>query len=82
MSGTDQVKINSTFIRQLPWNSFGRKNVGYVYAISQGAEVIFDFDDDNIIKFWMKDASPDPVMDINNFDQRGGRGKFTSIDYK
>ena len=75
MSGKDQAQINSTFIRQLPWNSFGRKNVGYVYAISQGAEVIFDFDDDNIIKFWMKDASPDPVMDINNFDQRGGRGK-------
>ena len=77
LSGTDQVKNNSTFIRQLPWNSFGRKNVGYVYAISQGAEVIFDFDDDNIIKFWMKDASPDPVLDINNFDQRGGRGKLT-----
>jgi len=31
----------------LPWNHFGRKNLGYLYAIQHGAEVIFDFDDDN-----------------------------------
>ena len=42
------------FVDNLPWNSFGRKNVGYLFAISQGAKIIFDFDDDNIIKFWMK----------------------------
>lgn len=32
---------------ELPWNHFGRKNLGYLYAIQHGAEVIFDFDDDN-----------------------------------
>ena len=32
---------------QLPWNHFGRKNLGYLYAIQHGADVIFDFDDDN-----------------------------------
>ena len=30
-----------------PWSHFSRKNIGYVYAIQYGAEVIFDFDDDN-----------------------------------
>jgi len=32
---------------ELPWNHFGRKNLGYLYAIQHGAEIIFDFDDDN-----------------------------------
>ena len=68
--------MNLTFVQQLPWHSFGRKNVGYIYAISQGAEVIFDFDDDNLIKFWIHNASPDPVMDLENFDQYGGLGKL------
>lgn len=34
----------------LPWKHFGRKNIGYLYAISQGAERIWDFDDDNPLK--------------------------------
>lgn len=33
----------------LPWNHFGRKNLGYLYAIQQGAHSIWDFDDDNHI---------------------------------
>ena len=49
----------------------GRKNVGYLYAIANGATMIFDFDDDNFIKFWMEGASPDPVLDIDNYDQYG-----------
>lgn len=34
----------------LPWQHFGRKNVGYLFAISHGAQVIWDFDDDNVLK--------------------------------
>ena len=30
-----------------PWNHFGRKNIGYLYAIHAGAQQIWDFDDDN-----------------------------------
>lgn len=37
----------SPFVRALPWNHFGRKNVGYLYAIAQGAQRVWDFDDDN-----------------------------------
>ena len=42
----------------LPWNHFGRKNVGFLYAILHGAEIIWDFDDDNLLKFWLRGATP------------------------
>ncbi len=34
----------------LQWNHFGRKNIGFLYAMHNGAEVIYDTDDDNILK--------------------------------
>lgn len=34
----------------LKWNHFGRKNVGFLYAMHHGAEVIYDTEDDNILK--------------------------------
>ncbi len=34
----------------LPWRHFGRKNLGYLYAILHGANAVWDFDDDNILK--------------------------------
>lgn len=33
---------------QLPYNHYGRKMMGYLYAIKKGADVIIDTDDDNI----------------------------------
>ena len=42
--------------------------------------MIFDFDDDKMIKFWMEGASPDPVLDIDNYDTHGLLGnRFCSI---
>ena len=38
-----------TFMEMLPWKSFARKNIGFLFAISFGAKVIYDFDDDNIL---------------------------------
>lgn len=32
----------------LPWNHYSRKNLGYLFAIEAGAEVILETDDDNI----------------------------------
>jgi len=43
----------------LPWKHFGRKNVGYLYAIMHGAEMIWDFDDDNYLKGDVFPAIPD-----------------------
>jgi nucleoside-diphosphate-sugar epimerase len=45
----DQRKLGYHISAELPWNHFGRKNVGYLYAIQHGAQNIFDVDDDNII---------------------------------
>ena len=44
----------------LPYKHFGRKNVGYLYAILHGAELIWDFDDDNFMKASSMPAVPDP----------------------
>lgn len=33
----------------LPWNHFGRKNVGFLFAILHGASAVYDFDDDNML---------------------------------
>ncbi len=40
---------NIEMLEHLPWNHFGRKNVGYLFAISEGAKRIWDFDDDNLL---------------------------------
>jgi len=42
----------------LPWQHFGRKNVGYLFAISHGAQIIWDFDDDNVLKPGVVPAMP------------------------
>jgi len=45
----EELQMHSTFALQTPWNHFGRKNLGYLYAIANGAKFIWDFDDDNKI---------------------------------
>lgn len=42
-----KMAVGDPFVSNTPWNHFGRKNIGYLYAIKHGAKIIFDFDDDN-----------------------------------
>ena len=58
LSLDDQKALNNAFVNAVPWNSFGRKNIGYLYAMMHGARVIWDFDDDNMLKFWIPGAAP------------------------
>jgi hypothetical protein len=44
----EQLKLDYRYAGQCPFNHYARKNIGYLYAIEHGAEVIFDTDDDNI----------------------------------
>ena len=37
------------FFKLLPWNSFSRKNIGYIFAIASKSAAFFDMDDDNIL---------------------------------
>lgn len=43
----DQEKLDYKVLQYLPWNHYCRKIIGYLYAMSQGAEMIADSDDDN-----------------------------------
>jgi len=50
------------FVRTMPWRHFGRKNLGYLFAILHGAEYFFDFDDDNFIKLDEKTGDPVEIL--------------------
>jgi hypothetical protein len=76
LSSEDQKKMKSNFVDSLPWRSFGRKNVGYLYAIARGARVIWDFDDDNFLKFWIKGAAVEPCLDIDPFTNLSSTCEF------
>ena len=37
-------------LKFIKWNHFSRKNIGYIFAMHHGASVIYDTDDDNMLK--------------------------------
>lgn len=47
LSPYEQSKLGFKILEDIPWNHFGRKNIGYLYAIKKGATLVYDFDDDN-----------------------------------
>ena len=49
LSSEDQQSIRNSFVQSIPYRSFARKNIGYLFAIKHGAKTIFDFDDDNLL---------------------------------
>lgn len=58
LSVEDQKKLGFSVVEHLPYNHYTRKNIGYLYAIREGAEVIYDTDDDNL---------PYPYWKLENF---------------
>jgi hypothetical protein len=44
----DQLNLSLSLANTIPFNHYGRKMLGYVYAMQQGADIIIDTDDDNI----------------------------------
>jgi hypothetical protein len=49
LSVRDQAKLAERYriVAKIPWSSYLRKMVGYLYAIENGAEFIYETDDDN-----------------------------------
>jgi len=43
-----QVELSASLANAIPFNHYGRKMIGYIYAMQQGTELIIDTDDDNI----------------------------------
>lgn len=48
LSVAEQDRLFGELSQKIPYNHYCRKNLGYLYAISQGAECILETDDDNI----------------------------------
>src|SRR3989344_364947 len=46
LSPTDQKKLFPVFSSSIPWNIYGRKNLGYIFAIKEGFDLIAETDDD------------------------------------
>ena len=66
-----QLALGYRITPLLAFNHFSRKNIGYIYAVRAGAKVVYDTDDDNILK----DApdggvSPIPVLDARSTGHR------------
>ena len=72
-----QLRMDLPLSSSLPWRSFGRKNVGYLYAIANGAEIIWDFDDDNMLKFWIEGAATDENLWLGTFTTSTGNNVRT-----
>lgn len=47
LSPKKQLELGYKLAKLLPWNHYSRKNIGYLYAIENGAKVIYETDDDN-----------------------------------
>ena len=45
----EQSELGFAVAGELPFRHYARKNIGYLYAIRQGADVIFETDDDNLL---------------------------------
>lgn len=50
LSIEEQMTFDSNFVQECPSDHYARKNIGYLKAIRDGAEVIAETDDDNIPK--------------------------------
>ena len=41
------MELGYEIAKLLPWNHYSRKNIGYLFAMEQGAKIIYETDDDN-----------------------------------
>lgn len=47
LSPETQMTLGFSHAGALPWNCYDRKNIGYLFALKEGAEIICSTDDDN-----------------------------------
>ncbi|CAF2249261.1 unnamed protein product [Rotaria magnacalcarata] len=47
LSIESQKKLSFETHRMIPYRNYGRKTIGYLYAIQHGAQIIYETDDDN-----------------------------------
>jgi len=60
----DQKKLGFTCTKDIPINCYQRINIGYLYALKNGAEIIASIDDDNIpLNNWGKNVKVNKIID-------------------
>jgi len=47
LSTSEQEELGYSILESTPTNSYNRKNIGYLFALQNGAQFIYDTDDDN-----------------------------------
>jgi hypothetical protein len=70
LSASQQQGISHPFVQRIPFQSFARKNVGFLFAIRHGAKMIYDFDDDNIFL--------DQMAPMGNLERRSLPVRYTT----
>lgn len=63
LSLEDQEKLSQEFdcIKYIPFNCIQRRNIGFLYALKQGADIIASVDDDNMMyNGWMSSVALTP----------------------
>jgi len=71
-----KMAFHYPLIELLPWSHFGRKNVGFLFALLNGAKVVWDFDDDNILE------TPTKRMDIPKVSSLTGSIKVNDLMHR
>lgn len=49
LSVEEQAQLGFNVLKVIPFKSYARKNIGYLYAVACGAKVIYETDDDNAL---------------------------------
>ena len=69
LSPEDQEKINKPLSDAIGWKSIQRRNIGFVYAYREGADIVATVDDDNIpYNNWGENIYVGKTIDIDLYE--------------
>lgn len=76
-----QVNLPFSITERLPFNHYARKNLGYLAAISGGAEIIIETDDDNLPfpEFWNERSRS---FNVHHFTETGWLNAYSYFTEK
>lgn len=73
LSPEDQEDLNKDLSDSIGWNCIQRRNMGFLYAYKQGAEIVATVDDDNIpYEFWGKEIYVNKEIEVELYESENG----------
>jgi len=77
----EQRSLPFKSLPHIPVNHFGRKNLGYLFAIRAGAKYIYDTDDDNVLRTDANGAPLDiPIVDAKTPPHEVAQAWYCNFD--